>query len=235
LLESDLPESEKRNVRLINEAVVLIGAGSHTVAWALTVATYHILSKPATLRNIKEELSAAKRTKGGEDLALPDLEKLPYLTAVIKEGLRLSYGATVRLPRVCPDATLRYKDWIIPAGTSVSVSTVMMHHDESIFLDSKAFKPERWLEDKTGHLDRYMVAFSGGSRICLGINLAWAELYLCLAAVYSTFGGKDYREEGDEGILELYETDVGDVEIHRDLFFAVAKDGSEGVRVKISS
>ena len=92
LLESDLPESEKRNERLINEVIVLIGAGSHTVAWALTVATYHILSAPSILRNMKEELSAAKRSKKGEPLTLPDLEKLPYLTAVTKEGLRLSYG-----------------------------------------------------------------------------------------------------------------------------------------------
>ncbi|TVY25025.1 Cyrochrome P450 monooxygenase [Lachnellula hyalina] len=235
LLESDLPASEKRNERLISEAIVLIGAGSHTVAWALTVATYHILSSPPTLQAIKQELSAAKRRNGGEELTLSELEKLPYLTAVIKEGLRLSYGASVRLPRVCPDATLRYKDWVIPAGTAVSVSTVMLHHDETIFPDSKAFVPERWLEDKSGRLDKYMAAFSGGSRICLGINLAWAELYLCLGAIYSTFGGKGYSEAGDEGVLELFETDVGDVEICRDLFFAIAKDGSEGVRVKITS
>ncbi|TVY82412.1 Cyrochrome P450 monooxygenase [Lachnellula suecica] len=235
LLESDLPESEKHNQRLINEAIVLIGAGSHTVAWALTVATYHMLSNTSILRNLKQELSAAKKSKGGKALTLLELEKLPYLTAVIKEGLRLSYGTSSRLPRRAPDSVLRYKDWVIPAGTSVSVSIVMMHHDESIFPDSKAFRPERWLEDKSGRLDKYMVAFSAGSRVCLGVNLAWAELYLCLTAIYSTFGCKAYSEEGDRGVLELFETDVGDVEMHRDLFFPEAKDGSKGVRVKITS
>jgi cytochrome P450 len=200
----------------------------------MTVTVYHILANPSIMKNLKQELSAAKRANGGAALNLPDLERLPYLTAVIKEGLRLAYGPSVRLPRRAPDETLRYKDWVIPAGTAVSISTLMMHHDESIYPDSKAFKPERWMEDKSGRLDKYLFSFNGGSRICLGMNLAWAEIYLCLGALFSTFSRKEYREEDDEGVLELYETDVGDVEIHRDLFFPTPRDDSEGVRATIS-
>lgn len=39
-------------------------------------------------------------------------------TAVINEGLRLSYGVTTRLPRVAPTEALVYKDWVIPPGVS---------------------------------------------------------------------------------------------------------------------
>lgn len=128
---------------------------------------------------------------------------------------------------------MHYKSWSIPPGTSVSLYHRVAHHDESIFPVPKLFKPERWLQEKTGNLDKFLVAFGGGSRICLGLNLAWTELYLCLAAIFCTFGGKEYRLESVKGVLELFETDVGDVEMHRDYFFAVAKDGSQGVRVKI--
>ena len=232
LLESDLPASEKRTERLIDEGIVVVGAGSHTVAWCLTVATFHVLSNPSILRKLKQELKTARTDNG---LDPQELEKLPYLTAVIKEGLRLSYGATIRSPRSAPDTILRYKEWSIPAGTPVSLGILHIHHDENIFLDSHAFKPERWLEDETGRLDKYMVAFNGGSFMCIGINLAWAELYTCLALLFDTFGGREYREEGDKGILELFETDIGDVRCVRDLFFPVVRDGSLGVRVKISS
>ena len=233
LLDSDLPPSEKSEARLIDEGIVLIGAGSHTTAWTLTVSTFHILSNPTILRNLKEEFHANK--KSGENLTLQQLEKLPYLTAVIKEGLRLAYGVSVRLPRSAPDTALRFKDWVIPKGTPVSMSAVLQHENEVVFPEPRSFKPERWLEDKLGKLDRYLVSFNAGSRICLGINLAWTELYLCLSAIFDTFGGKEYRGENDKGVLELFETGLGDVEIKADVFFPVVEEGSKGVRVMIRS
>lgn len=233
LLGSDLPPSEKSETRLIEEGIVIIGAGSHTTAWALTVSTFHILSNPAILQNLKEEFQTNKND--GQNLTLQQLEKLPYLTAVIKEGLRLSYGTSVRLPRSAPDTALRFKDWVIPKGTPVSMSTVLQHENETIFPEPRSFKPERWLDDRSGKLDKYLVSFGGGSRICLGINLAWSELYLCLAAIFDTFGGKDYKAKNDKGVLELFETGLGDVEIKADIFFPVVQEGSKGMRVIIRS
>ena len=161
------------------------------------------------------------------------LEKLPYLTGVIKEGLRLSYGESSRIPRISPDAPLQLNEWVIPAGTPVSMTSTLMHHEESVFPDSHSFKPERWVNDLTGHLDRYMVAFTKGSRNCLGMPLAWAELYLCLSGIFRRFGSVDVRGDDDEGVLELFETDVSDVKIVGDLFFPLVKPGSKGIRVKV--
>lgn len=233
LLNSDLPESEKSESRLIDEGIVLIGAGSHTVAWALTVSTFHVLLNPTIIRNLKEELQENKKTR--EDLTLQELERLPYLTAVIKEGLRLAYGASVWMPRSAPDSELRFNEWVIPKGTSVSMTAVLQHHNEIVFPEPRSFKPERWLEHKSGNLDKYLVSFNAGSRICLGINLAWAELYLCLATIFDKFGGMSYRQENDKGVLELFETGLGDVEIKADVFFPVVQEGSKGVRVMIRS
>lgn len=109
------------------------------------------------------------------------LQKLPYLTACIQEGLRLVYGIAGRNPRVSPEKPMKYKDWVIPAGTPVSMTAMDIHHDEQIYPDSRSYIPERWLNNpKTkdgGNLNRYLVSFGKGARSCLGIK--WVlSLYL---------------------------------------------------------
>ncbi|KAK0117766.1 hypothetical protein ONS95_012092 [Cadophora gregata] len=232
LLESDLPPSEKTTTRLTEEGITLVGAGSHTVAWTLTVGSFHILSNPQILSTLRAELSTVKREGETLNSILTQLEKLPFLTGVVKESLRLSYGVSLRLPRIDPEKPMHFHDWVIPAGTAVSMSTVLIHQDENIFPDSKEFKPERWLGADKG-LDRYMTAFSGGSRACLGITLAWAELYLGFAGVFGRIGG--VGDKGDRGVMRLVGTDKGDVEMVGDGFFPLVKEGSQGVRVLITS
>lgn len=154
---------------------------------------------------------------------------------MIKEGLRLGCGVTSRLQRIShepllfPDLT-NHRDWIIPAGTPVSMTSILIHHDESIFPNSEEFRPERW-EDPL--LERYLVAFSKGSRQCLGMNLAWTEMYLWVSGVFRRFGSKDIRFEGDEGALELVGTDLEDVRIVADRFVPIVKEGSKRVRVRV--
>ncbi|KAH8665831.1 cytochrome P450 [Tricladium varicosporioides] len=240
LLEADLPASEKTDKRLVEEAILVVGAGSHTLAWTLTCTAFYILSSPSVLRNLKEELQSAKKDKkDGVDLTLPELEKLPYLTACIKEGLRLAYGVSVRMPRVAPDEVMKYKDWTIPAGTAVSVCSVIVHQNEDIFPDHRTFNPERWLGPNSRHLEKYLTSFGGGGRICLGMNLAWTEAYICIGRLFENFGGKfgceEIRMEGDKGVLELWETDLSDIEIQADLFFPEPKEGSKGLRVNITN
>lgn len=69
-----------------------------------------------------------------------------------------------------------------------------------------------------------------------GYNLAYAEVYLGLAALFRRFGsaGEDgVRFEGDEGVLELFETGLEDVEIASDSFIPLAVSGSRGIRIKV--
>ncbi|KAF2707312.1 cytochrome P450 [Pleomassaria siparia CBS 279.74] len=231
LLQSDLPAREKETDRLAEEAVLIVGAGTHTTSWILTVITFNLLSNPALLRRLKDELKSVQ--SGSENKpSLIDLERLPFLTGVLKEGIRLGYGTTARSARIAPDITLQCNDWTIPAGTPVSMTIPLTHHNESIFPNSDAFEPDRWLREDAKRLDKYLVSFSKGSRACAGLNLAWAELYLCIAGVFSHFGSKDVKDTKDIGVLELFGTDESDVKMVRDMFFPIPKDGSKGVRVK---
>jgi cytochrome P450 len=168
LLESDLLPSEKEVQRLGDEAQTILGAGLETTAWALTVATFHILDNPNILKNLRHEIEQAIRDPYNE-VEWQRLEKLPYLTACIQEALRLSYGVTARHPRVSNQAPIKYKKWLIPPGTPVSMSTIDIHHDEKIFPDSHKYVPERWLENPQ-FLNRYLVSFGKDARSCLGIK-----------------------------------------------------------------
>jgi cytochrome P450 len=98
LLESELEEDEKTSERLAAEAVAVVSAGTETTSWALAVITFHLLDKPRLLEKLTQELR-----NGVEDPShLPawtNLEDLPYLGAVIQEGLRLSYGVAARTAR----------------------------------------------------------------------------------------------------------------------------------------
>jgi cytochrome P450 len=175
LLRSDLPKSEKTSWRLAQEAILLLGAGTHTTSWTMSFASFHLLSNPAILQKLKAELEAAIPDPT-VSTPLPQLEALPYLTAVIKEGLRLGFGNTNRSPRIALDQPIKYGGYEIKPGTPVSMSAPITHWNERVFPDAKAFHPERWIEDTTGNLDKYLVSFSRGPRMCLGMNLAWAEL-----------------------------------------------------------
>lgn len=174
--------------------------------------------------------------------SLPVLENLSYLVAVVQEAIRLSYGVSSRLQRVSPEKPLRFtdpsngKEWSIPPNTPVGMTSTLIHQDESIFPNALSFVPERWVENP--RLDRYMVSFSKGSRQCLGINLAYVEMYLCLAAIFRRYGsaGADgVREEGDEGVLELFETSLSDVQIAADGFLPLPAEGSKGIRIKVKN
>jgi cytochrome P450 len=125
------------------------------------------------LKKLRPELEAAIANPTIKVDSL-SLEKLPYLSACNQEGIRLSYGASARNPRISPDNLTRYKDWAIPAGTPASMTTVDIHHDEHIYPSSRSFIPERWLDnpktEERDSLNRYFVAFGKGARSCLGIK-----------------------------------------------------------------
>jgi cytochrome P450 len=56
-----------------------------------------------------------------------------------------------------------------------------MHHDESIFPDSYRFNPDRWMDPtERKRLEKYMVAFSRGSRMCIGMQYVPPSLFLFL-------------------------------------------------------
>ncbi|KAL0958927.1 hypothetical protein HGRIS_014243 [Hohenbuehelia grisea] len=170
---------------LFQEAVALLLAGSDTVGNASTVGFFHVLDNPPVLRKLVAELREAWPSVE-DQVGLSVLEKLPYLTAVIKESLRVGHGVVSATPRIVGPGDAVIGGVHVPAGTVVSMSSTYMHLNPDIFENPHQFRPERWLEKRTDsvNLNSYLVPFSRGPRMCLGVNLAWCELYLIFGNLF---------------------------------------------------
>ncbi|GKT84347.1 trichodiene oxygenase [Colletotrichum tofieldiae] len=100
------------------------------------------------------------------------------------------------------------------------------HFNESYFPDSNEFIPERWMvqdRQQRRELEKAFIAFSKGTRKCLGMSLAYAELYLALAAVILRVVPR----------MQLYDTTKREIEYDHDLGVPVPVS-TRGVRVKIT-
>ncbi|KAG7439845.1 cytochrome P450 [Guyanagaster necrorhizus] len=180
---------------LLEEAQTLILAGTDTTSNAMTMGFFHILTDPSMRTKLVAELKAAWPEKGLR-MSYDSLEKLPYLTGVVKESLRMSIGVPVSLPRVlCADTDI--DGYSVPAGTVVGMGTSFVLMNEDMFPEPEVFNPDRWIESPS--LDKYLVPFSKGPRACLGMNLAWCELYLVFGNLFRKFD------------MEIYETNSKDL------------------------
>jgi cytochrome P450 len=217
-----LPAAEKTISRMTDEVAILVVAGSESPAKTLALIHFHLLNKPSIMLKLRHEVQESI----GDSMQIPPLQKLetlPYLSSVIKEGLRMHGGITARSSRVAVDEALQYRQWVIPRGTPLSTSSVFIHRNPDIFPNPSEFIPERWLDSGKleRRLDHYLVAFGKGSRNCVGLNLAFAEMLLALASVVAYFE------------MDLFMTDVSDVEMVRDWYVPQAKLGSVGVQARV--
>ena len=218
VLASDLPAQEKSYERLWQEGSAMIGAGVETTSNTLNNALYYLNKDPKRMQRLRTELEEAI-PDANSIASWQRLETLPYLTAVIYESLRLALGSTSRFIRVFPTTDLKYGSYTLPAGTAISTDALAMHYNSQTFPDPTSFVPERWL-GKTARGD--LLVFGKGPRMCAGINLAHAELYLTLATIVRRFD------------LELFDVDFHrDIEPFCDAFMPMPRADTKGVRVLV--
>lgn len=170
---SSLPPFEKTLPRIYDDVSTVTGAAFETTAATLRLILYYVYSNTSVLAKLRAEIASAQKNSRsqGAQLDFQELEKLPYLTAVLTEGLRMSPGVATRLARIAPDRDLMYDHWCIPAGTPVGMTTVLMHYDESVYPDPEKFDPNRWIDAKDRRqLEKVFGPFSRGTRICLGMQ-----------------------------------------------------------------
>ncbi|KAH6677237.1 trichodiene oxygenase, partial [Halenospora varia] len=213
ILESNLPPSEKTFTRVYDDVSTVGGAGFETTASVLRLIIFHVFSNPEIIQRLRDELASAT-AQSYDTVELGKLEQLPYLTPVLMEGMRLSPAVATRLQRIAPDRELVYGEWRIPAGTPVGMTTLLMHTDETLYPDPMRFNPDRWMDlDARKTLDKTYAPFSKGTRICIGMHLAWAQMYMVLAALVQRFNfqfdgvsSKDFECESDQFIIGTKES-----------------------------
>lgn len=156
------------NEVIVNGALFII-AGTETTAGFLTGLFSHILL-PVNRHILNHMIQEIRSNfKSDEDLCFEELVKLPYLTAVIEEGLRIFPSAPIPFVRTVPKGGDTVDGHFIPEGTTVSVCMWAATHSKRNFKDPYVFRPERWL-DKENATDKLSAsnAFSLGPRGCIG-------------------------------------------------------------------
>lgn len=145
---------------------------------------------------------------------------MDYLTAIINETLRMSMSVTNAVPRVAAQDT--YIDGVfIPKGTTIAINLYEAHHNPRVWNDPEAFRPERFEPgDEYDKLKAQgdgtaFIAFGIGPRLCVGQNLALAELRVFLAMLRK-FNTRDFRISIDIVQVRRYEWSLTKDSIHKD-------------------
>ncbi|PVH92510.1 cytochrome P450 [Periconia macrospinosa] len=225
LWSSGLPEKEKELNRVWEESASLLGAGGETVTNAICTTMFYVLRDRAVQSRLVNELKSAMP----DDTVVPPLPvllALPYLSAVIQEGLRKAIGIMSRFIRVNPSEAVVFHPYRLPPGTALSCSAFLVNNCDSIFPEPEKFMPERWMtsEDKLiNRRKKLVLTFGTGPRRCLGEHLANAEMYYVIAILFRRFG------------FTLYETSERDVEPARDSFMPLPVEGTKGIRVRVAN
>lgn len=143
-----------------------------------------------------------------------DVQTLPYLSGVVKEGLRLGMANPTRLARIVSSNGLKvYGLLSIPAGTSVGLSAYTLHLNPKVFPNPHEFLPERWLEP-TPEMLRDSIAFGIGPRQCIARNLAVSGLFWAVEGLVKSDvlrGARPVRDRIE--ILEWFNARVKDKKI----------------------
>lgn len=153
----------------------------------------YLISHQRAYRKLQREIDAVVsegQVAGGVSLARA--RQMPYLQAVIREGLRLWPPAVNIFPRDVPaggdTVLLDGKEVYLPPGCCIGYSAWAMHRSTEIYGDdADAFRPERWFEKDEARLARMTrtndLVFGYGNFHCLGKPIAQLELSKGIFAV----------------------------------------------------
>jgi cytochrome P450 len=192
---------------LVTEAQNLFNAAGENTEIALTNIIWLLVKNPQAADKLRQEVHETFVAAQWPVDKIPtyDLVKdLPYLRACIDEGLRLRPSLAGGLPRVVPPGGMQVSGEWFDEGTTISVSTHTVHRDPAIFHDSpEQYRPERWLELDGKEMQRGFLAFSQGGRACLGRNIAYFQMVLVIATLFSRY---DFKLRSPDWELGQYET-----------------------------
>jgi cytochrome P450 len=157
----------------------LIGAGSDTVAVALTWSIFLLSQAPHVREAIEAEVDTHLTT---EPLTMDTLKELVWTRAVVEESMRLYPPAPMIGRMACKEEMLgRVR---VPAGAAILISPWVLHRHARLWSEPDMFDPERFLPGRRDQIPRFAyLPFGVGPRVCLGMGFAMQEAVAVLATL----------------------------------------------------
>ena len=168
--------------RMQGEVLFQTIAGSDTTAGAIRAFMLHIITNSRVLRKLREEIDAAAREgRISQPISTAEAQQLPYVQAVIREGLRIYPPVSSMFMKRVPDGGEVIDGKFVPEGTGIGHNTWPLQRDTLVFgADSEMFRPERWIEagsEKRQDMKRVVeLVFGYGRWVCMGKIVALLEL-----------------------------------------------------------
>ncbi|AET03144.1 putative cytochrome P450 [Medicago truncatula] len=202
LLNLRLPEEKRK----LNEGEVValcsefLTAGTDTTSTTLEWVMANLVKDKHVQQMLVEEIEEVVGEREEREVREEDLEKLPYLKAVILEGLRRHPPTHYTIPRVVTEDIV-LNGYLVPKNGTVNFMVADIGLDPTVWEDPTVFKPERFLKDakNRNEFDAFdvrgikeikMMPFGAGRRICPAYKLAMLHLEYFVANLVLNFEWK---------------------------------------------
>ena len=156
--------------------------GSSTIEWAIAEA----IRNPRIMKKAQAELENVI----GKDRRVEesDIDRLPYLHAVVKETFRLHPAAPLLIPHRA-ESSCEVAGYVIPKDTQVLVNAWAIGRDPTIWSEPLEFKPERFMDSELEYRGQNfeLIPFGAGRRICPGLPLAHRMVHVVIASLLHSF------------------------------------------------
>ncbi|KAL5769940.1 hypothetical protein ACOSP7_014094 [Xanthoceras sorbifolium] len=217
LLDLELPEENNRKLEdseIVSLCAEFLDGGTDTTSTAFQWIMANLVKYPQVQEKLFMEMKEVLGD-GEEEVREEDLQRVPYLKAVILEGLRLHPPGHLLIAHAVTHDTV-LNGFVVPKKGLVNFMVAEMGRDPKAWKDPTAFKPERFLEisdlsqifNITGSKEIKMMPFGAGRRICPGYSLAMLHLEYLVANMVWKFQWK--AVEGDDvNLAEKEEFTIG--------------------------
>jgi cytochrome P450 len=202
LLDLEFLEDEKKtkldDSKICTLCSEFLNAGTDTTSTALEWIVANLVRYQDIQEKLVEEIKGViGDNKEEKEIIEEDLQKMPYLKAVILEGLRRHPPLHYVAPhKVTEEVVLN--GFSIPTFASINFLVAEIGRDSSAWDDPMAFKPERFMNNSTfdimGSKEIKMMPFGAGRRMCPGYGLALLHLEYFVANFVWNFEWKAVDE-----------------------------------------
>ncbi|KAJ8019774.1 Cytochrome P450 4V2 [Holothuria leucospilota] len=191
-------------------------AGHDTVSSATTFALYLIGRHPEVQHKLHEELNQVFGSDRDRPVTPDDIQRLEYLSCVVKESLRLLPSAPLLGREIEEDVNMC--GTTIPKGTTVFIGIFWLHRDPKQFPDPEKFDPDRFLShNMKGRHNFAFIPFSAGHRNCIGQKFALMEEKVILATILRKLNVTSLQSISELGLT-----------------YELVLRSTEGIKVKLS-
>ncbi|KAJ2106880.1 hypothetical protein IW146_007580 [Coemansia sp. RSA 922] len=169
---------------LVSETALLVTAGTDTISNTLSWTIMHLIHYSDVYQRLRDDIRREFPDHSAPIHYKEARTRLPYLTAVINESMRVSPTAAGYFPRRLPmdgsGATIC--GYYTPHDTAeICLGIAAAHRSNDVWPDPCRFDPERFMGADAERNWKNILAFSSGVHMCIGRNLAWVEMYTTLA------------------------------------------------------